>query len=178
MLFITVVTLVDCINTVHPDVNVTYMGRIYFDQEFSEKFKEELSPYIEDINGDEVKSILFTPLTISDEFKSEQDFAIQQKAQLEIAVGETFLFLMDEEYYEIYKDEGLFLDISQHIGESEPTYGFLLSESAIMRNLGIGQDANIYACVRVLTQGDEEKQKKVGSQNNAIKIISELYKKD
>ncbi|MDD3765983.1 MAG: hypothetical protein PHF89_02195 [Eubacteriales bacterium] len=177
VLLVAVYTLAECINSVEIDTTITYIGNSYFAQENIAAFEEVAAEIIDDVDGDGVRKVYFSPLVISDEIRSEQDMAIQQKIQLEIAVGDTFLYLMDKKLYESYKEMELFVDLSEHLGFTQPTYGVLVSEIEGFNILGIPEGKEIYAAVRVLTQGDEKKPDKVTMQNNAIKILKELYKK-
>ncbi|MDR0406120.1 MAG: hypothetical protein LBH54_04890 [Clostridiales bacterium] len=174
-LFIAAVTLVECATNVKTDATVTYIGGAYFDQTFSDGFESEMSQYIDDVNGDGVNKIFFSLLTLSEEVTSEQDIAMQQKAQLEIAVGETYLFLMDEGYYRLYQEQNLFEDAARHVGADEPLYGFAVNNSDFLKNLGFAPKSTVYAAVRVLTSGDEKKPQKVAQQNNAFKMLTRLY---
>ncbi|MCK9478104.1 MAG: hypothetical protein M0R40_01200 [Firmicutes bacterium] len=178
ILFIISYTAVECSKNVDPDVSVLYIGSTYFDNEFADKLEQRLSDCIEDINNDGVIKVQFSPIFISDEMKSEQDFAMQQKMQLEVAVGDSYLYLLDKKYYESYAKQDLFVDISPYIDANEPTYGLDAYDSPILQELGIKNDSQIYVAIRVLTQGDEKKQKKTANQVNAINIIKELYKND
>lgn len=177
VILISIYTIVECANKVDPDVTVTYIGSSYFDENFASSFEEKLSPLIVDADGDGIKKIFFSALTIGGEIRSEQDIAMQQKAQLEIAVGDTYLYLMDRQNFEMYQEQGVFENISQYLNETEPVYGVPAHKSAFLKELGIPNGSDIYVSVRVLTQGDEKKPKKVIQQNNAFLILEELYKK-
>lgn len=177
ILILLVYSIVECANKVNPDATVSYIGALYFGEEFSADFEQKLSDCIDDIDGDGIKKIIFNSLTLSDDVKSELDIAMQQKVQLEIAVGETYLYFMDKKYFDIYNEQGIFLDISEHVGEEgEPVYGIKAGKSPILHDLGIKEDTDVYVALRVMTAGDEKKAYKAASHANAVKIIKELYK--
>lgn len=176
VLLIMVYTITECVNAVTPDVTVSYVGGLYFGEEFSKQFEQMLCECIDDIDNDGIKKIQFNSLTVSDDIKSEQDIAMGQKVQLEIAVGDTYLYFMDKKQFDIYSQQEMFSDISEYIGEDGPIYGIKAGESPLLQSLGINPDTDIYTALRVMTIGDEKKPKKVASFNNAIKIIKELYR--
>lgn len=174
-LLIIIYSVVECANNVKPDATVTYVGSSYFAEEYIAAFEQELSGYIDDIDGDGNKNAMFTPLTVPEEVKSEQDIAMQQKIQIELAVGETYLYILDKKYFDLYNEQDLFLDISGYAGMPSPVYGIKAGESPVLRSLGISKDDEMYVAVRILTMGDEKKEKKVAAQENAIKILQYLY---
>ena len=79
ILILLVYSIVECANKVNPDATVSYIGALYFGEEFSADFEQKLSDCIDDIDGDGIKKIIFNSLTLSDDVKSEQDIAMQQK---------------------------------------------------------------------------------------------------
>mgnify|MGYP000982334966 CR=1 FL=1 len=178
ILLVMIISISECVNRDEPDADVTYFGGNYFSEDFSNGFREALSPIIEDVNGNGKKTLVFTPLTIGENVKSEQDIAIRQKAQLIIAVGESYLYIMDKEIFEHYKEQDLFADISGYIGGNEPVYGFPASQSMILKKLGMKDSEQAYVALRVMTLGDEKKADKVAFYDNAVRILIELHKKD
>lgn len=171
---ILVFSLVECANKVYPDLTVSYIGEKMFSEELSTKIKQTFEGYIDDATKNGKIDVEFMPLTISKEAKSEQDMAMMQKAQLEIAAGETYLYIMDKAYFEQYSKKGLFLNIADQLGKSGEVYGVPLNNSAVFSSFGIKSDADLYACVRVITLGNQKKETDIAKQNNAIKVIKKL----
>ncbi|OQB13608.1 MAG: hypothetical protein BWY15_01683 [Firmicutes bacterium ADurb.Bin193] len=175
ILFVIIVTLVECMNRIQPDTTVSYLGNISWTDEEIRSLELEFADYIDDVNGDGIKSVFFSPFTIPDRVETPEQAALLQRAQLETIAGESFLYFMDEHYFLLFEKQGLFTDISGIVGGDEPVYAYDISASGLKMTSG---DAKIYACVRALSQGDEKKEKKVAQQNNAFKILAEISKKD
>ncbi|NLB80604.1 MAG: hypothetical protein GX800_03080 [Clostridiaceae bacterium] len=175
VLLIVVYSAVECANRVTPDVSVTYIGSHFLNEDFVTNFEQQLSEGIEDINNDGIKNIQFLLIHISGEVKSEQDFAMQQKAQLEMTVGESTLFILDENHFNLFNEQGLFLDIAPFVGQEGPIYGLNASDSQILSDLGIQSDDDIYVVLRVLNQGDEKKEERVANHDNAKRILTQLF---
>jgi len=187
-------SLKDCANNITPDVNISYVGSGYMTEEVVQEFKDKLSDVIIDVNGDEKKEILFQVLTITDE-KSEANFVVQQKAVAEMAVGDTKLYLLDKESYQIFGTQGAFEpldDIAEKYGISAETdpdlwlkatgtnkehiYALPLKGSLLLKELQI-KDDDIYIALRPLSDKDKENQRKQQEYQNAKIIFEELLKK-
>jgi len=171
---ILIFSLVECANKVYPDLTVSYIGEKVFSEEVSTQLKQTFEGYIDDATKNGKIDVEFMPMTLSKDAKSEQDIAIVQKVQLEIAAGETYLYIMDKTYFEQYSKEGLFLNIADQLGKSGEIYGVPLNNSAVFSSLGIKNNADLYACVRVITLGNQKKEKDIAQQNNAINVIKKL----
>jgi len=171
---ILVVSLVECANKVYPDLSVSYIGEKAFNEEISANIKQTFVEYIDDATKNGKLDVEFMPITISKEVKSEQDMAMMQKAQLEIAAGESYLYIMDRAYFEQYAKEGLFLNIADKLGKSGEVFGVPLNNSSVFSSLGIKSNMDLYACVRVITLGNQKKAGEIARQNNAIKVILKL----
>ena len=177
VLFLLVYTLVECMNAVAIDSTVTYMGGTFFDQEITAEFEEAMSEVIDDTDGDGVKKVMFSSLLLTNELKSEQDMAMQQKAQIEVAAGETYLYIMDEEIFNQYCEQELFEDLAEYIDVSEGTFGVSVDELPELKSLGFSDNTKAYVGIRVMMRGDEGKAKKIIMRDNAIKILKNLHKK-
>jgi len=171
---ILIFSLVECANKVYPDLTVSYIGEKVFSEEVSDRLKQTFEGYIDDATNNGKIDVEFMPLTVSKEAKSEQDMAMMQKAQLEIAAGETYLYILDKAYFDQYQKEGLFINVADQLGKSGEVYGVSLNNSAVFSSLGIKSNADLYACVRVITLGNQKKAKDIAQQNNAIKVLKKL----
>lgn len=171
---ILVFSLVECANKVYPDLSVSYIGEKVFSEELSTNIKQTFAQYVDDATKNGKIDVEFMPITISKEVKSEQDMAMMQKAQLEIAAGESYLYIMDKAYFEQYAKEGLFLNIADKLGKSGEVFGLPLNNSSVFSSLGIKSNADLYAGVRVITLGNQKKAGDIAQQNNAIKVILKL----
>jgi len=167
-------SLVECANKVYPDLSSSYIGEKTFSEEISTKIEQTFVEYIDDATKNGTKDVSFTAITVSKEAKSEQDMAMIQKAQLEIAAGESYLYIMDKAYFEQYAKEGLFLNIADKLGKSGEIFGVPLNNSAVFSSLGLKSNMDLYAGVRVITLGNQKKEKEIAGQNNAIKVIIKL----
>ena len=99
VVIILIFSLVECANKVYPDLSVSYIGEKVFNEEISANIKQTFVQYVDDATKNGKLDVEFMPITISKEAKSEQDMAMMQKAQLEIAAGESYLYIMYKEYF-------------------------------------------------------------------------------
>ncbi len=176
LLAVTGFLVYDTVTTKTPDAEISYFGGGYFSNTFAASLVETLTPYIDDVNHDKQKLLVFSPMAVGNKIESEEDLATLQKAQLMMAVGESYLYFLDKHIFETYQAQGMFIDISQYLGKSAPTYGFLVSDSKILRNLGVSEDMDVYVALRVLPKDNEKNKKSVAVHSNALKILQELAK--
>lgn len=103
-----VMTVISLVNRVDPDLKILIAGKIYMaeTQTFAQKISEEL----ETVEHAQVQNIYLT-----DEAKSEVDYAMQSKFTVEIAAGNNDIFIIDEEKYFLLAKQGAFRPVKEFI---------------------------------------------------------------
>jgi hypothetical protein len=188
------ITLKDCANNVVPDITISYVGKNYIADEVGQKLKEKLSGVIQDINNDKKKELLFQPMTLSDEIRSEQDIAMQQKVMVTFAAGDTQIFLMDKTNFLRFAEQGAFqplddvaakcgVDINKNpeikLTARETTeahvYGVPLEGNSMLEEIGF-KTKDTYIALRILGEKDKQNEKKKVLYNNVYEIFQEIVK--
>ena len=191
-----VVTLKDCANNVMPDVSVAYIGANYIPEEVSQKFKDGIaaSGIVQDVNQDNQQELLFQSMIVSEDVKTQQDIAMQQKVMLVFFSGDTQLFLLDRENFEKFGIQGAFdpLDdwadkfgitaeknpeIKLTVEETTDThiYAIPLKGNGFLEKSGFKTE-NMYIAIRVQGEKDQEDSEKMAMYQNAYAILEELLK--
>ena len=92
VVFVLAVTITQCVQTVKPDVYIDLVTSVPV-TDSSIALDGVFDDVLTDVNEDEKKHISISTLYLSEEMKSEQDMAMQQKMMLELAAGDVSLFL-------------------------------------------------------------------------------------
>jgi|GEM_PF-218091 len=191
---ILIVTLKDCANNIPPDLQISYIGSSYIKDELVQAFEEKISNIITDTNNDGKKETLFQVLPITDEV-SEQNIAIQQKIMVELAAGETKLYLVDKQNLQKLGTQGVFEpldDVAEQYGidlNANPEVKFTVTDSTeahiyavplkgslLLKELQI-KDDDIYAAIRIMTDKQKQNEEKKLQYENARRALEELAKK-
>jgi len=104
-------TIVDVVTRINPDIDIMVASQYVFADEHVEEIKAKISEIIEDTNNDGRKTVQMSLLNTSTEPKDEMQIASQQKLYLEFAAGDSFIFFMDRELYEVYNGDDLFIEL-------------------------------------------------------------------
>lgn len=112
------VAVVQLTTKIRYDVTVTYIGTAEFEEENSTQFGNDFAEIIDDVNGNGRKDVLFQILAIAKPGMPMENpqytMGIETKKIIEIQMGETMLFLLDEEQaLQIYEHDiadGLFVE--------------------------------------------------------------------
>ena len=105
--------LKDCAANVSPDVTITYIGEHVVRNTVSNKLENYLleEELIEDANNDGETALFFQTLTVSNEIRSEQDMAMQEKIMLVLAAGDSQVYLLDRMQFERFVRQGVFASL-------------------------------------------------------------------
>ena len=183
-----VVTAVQCATKEKYDLNITCGGKIYYDTETIDKFKERVSPLAADVDGNGESSVFFQVLTISGERGQEQyDYAMQMKLDLEAQNDCSFIYIFDKERL----DRQLNLDYANEVyrpvsewapekcGTDETVKGFdgveyavSLENSSLLKELGMN-NKDTYAVIMLNNKEDE---KNIKAYESSVNILKEIVK--
>ncbi len=194
IIIVIAITLKDCANNVTPDVSLAYVGNKYISEETSKKLSESLSSsdIISDINNDGKYVVSFTPLNISNDIRSEQDMAMQQKVMIMIAAGEIQVFFVNKQYLEVFSKQGALMPLDKIAKEheidvhktpeikvaiedsnEEHIFAIPLEGNEKMAVLGINSK-DLYIAIRAHNDKGKKNNKNAAIYDNAYKILEEL----
>ncbi len=171
MLVMLTFTIVQCATMVRPDAVVDYIGsELYWDSEMIAEFEEELSIYIDDVNGDGQNAVAFQPLSFDIE---NPDPNMVQKVFIELAEGDARLLILDKAVFDNYAQHDLFEDLSPKLSLNEPTYYVSMENCRFVTEHGISDlFDDVVVCIKAIRPGKE--QKLAAAQSNAYKILNYL----
>lgn len=187
VLFVMIVSISQCVQTVKPDVTVDMVTSGAVTENMFEA-DEHFGEIITDVNKDGNKHIVWSNLYITEEAKSEQDVATQQKMMIELAAGDVTLFLFDKNNLDRYITQDAyspladFIDIAPYEAEEGrlverdgTVYAISLKGSQKLADMGFVTD-DLYAAFRFVPEKSAKDEKKMAEYDNAAIILQELLK--
>jgi hypothetical protein len=162
VLLLAAITVRDVVTRVKPDIDITIASQFVFPEETVDGLKSKFEAVIDDADGDGRKYIQFNSLNVAIPPKDEMQMAASQKLQLEFAAGDSFIFFMDKELFDIYDSEDMFITLKG--GENYIPLREIpgLAEFDII-------NSDLALCVRNLRHDEKE-----AKFQNTEKIIKEL----
>ena len=159
VLILVVSTIVEVVNRENPDYQIGLVAAFPFAEEFKGELKEKLEISIDDINNDDKKIVQFLDVTTSAAPQDEMQMAASQKLFLEFSAGDTFIYIMDKELYQMYDEQDIFQKI-----KGEET-AIPVSEIDFFKDMDVYNSDNLVLCMRHL------RQKEKISVDNAHKLL-------
>jgi hypothetical protein len=150
VLVIAVTSIIDVVNKVHPDINLSVVTEYGVPDEQKQFLKTSIESIISDINNDGKKVAEIQVLNASLNPKDEMQMAANQKLFLEFAAGEGFIFIMDKALYENYAKQDIFMPLKNNI-----TF-ISANEIAFLDGTSFKNDKFVFA-VRNKRQKEDEK---------------------
>lgn len=190
------ITLKDCAANISPDVTISYIGGSYVPEDVSLALKEKLmeAGIVQDANRDGKNELVFQAMTLSDEIKSEQDIAMQQKVMVVLATGDSQVFLLDKTYFTRYGEQGAFepldnlvdrygIDFEKHpeikltVSEMNETHVYALpvKGNKLLEDLGFKTE-DTYIAIRAQGVQEKQKEKQRIINENAYAVLNEIMK--
>ena len=117
-LIVIIIGIRDCANAITPDITVAFMSESYVDEFSAQEFiREKYESMVPDINGDG-KSIINPDIYYVNLNPTDQmEISLQQKIGVMFAAGEFDIYIMDQGYFDRYKDQGLFFPLDEFLEE-------------------------------------------------------------
>ena len=176
-----VYTVNTIVNQVNPDISIDFFGGIYMEQDANSKFKNYFSTIINDIDGKDGKVVttvqrMQTSLMGDD---SEIEQALAQALMIELTVGESYLYIVNDYYLNDFENSGVLLDLSTIQPELEAgTLSFKIDDNELLKHFADTATEPLYLCVRDVTPAVRESQleKAQAMCENAKLIFKEFYK--
>lgn len=187
VVFVLAVTITQCVQTVKPDVYIDLVTSVPV-TDSSIALDGVFDDVLTDVNEDEKKHINISTLYLSEEMKSEQDMAMQQKMMLELAAGDVTLFIFDKTNLDRYITQDAysplsdFIDLAPYQGmdgklieRDGVPYAISLKGSKKLQELGFATD-DLYGAFRFVPEKAAKDEKKMMEYQNAAAILTELLK--
>lgn len=119
-------TLTQCITQVRPDVTILYVAQMdaehpdtYVTDEHAQYMSEVLGPSMPDMNGDGKNTALVMSLMFEPEGQETQmTMALQAKLMAELAVGDAFILITDDKWYDSFVENGTLAPMTDVQGTS------------------------------------------------------------
>ncbi|GEM_PF-3618123 len=121
-----------------PDIKITTATPYYFSEEILEYMESDLLTVVKDVSGDGIVSIQANPIMIGDN-STDMSSTADQKVALSFLDGETTLYIIDDEVYQIYLAQDGFEKLENYgidPAETDDGYSIVVSAAAV-----IGEDA-------------------------------------
>ena len=177
----TVYTVTTIVNQVDPDISIDIYGGVYMDPETNQKFKEYFSTIVNDIDGKNGKVVdvvqRMQSSLMGNDVEVEQ--AIGQSIMIELTVGESYVYIVNEEYLDDFENSGVLLDLSTIEPELEKgTLSLRIDDNELLKHFAGGVTEPLYLCVRDVTPAvrDSQLEKANAMCENAKIIFKEFYK--
>lgn len=187
VVFVLAVTITQCVQTVKPDVYIDLVTSVPV-TDSSIALDGVFDDVLTDVNEDEKKHISISTLYLSEEMKSEQDMAMQQKMMLELAAGDVSLFIFDKTNLDRYITQDAYSPLSDFIDltpyqamdgklveRDGVPYAISLKGSKKLQELGFATD-DLYGAFRFVPEKAAKDEKKMMEYQNAAAILTELLK--
>lgn len=102
-------TAVDMLTKVKPDISLCFAGEFLLSDEESSLLTERVKQAVTDINGDGEVNVEFLEMVMNaGQAQDEMQMANQQKLYLQFAAGDSYLFVLDRDLFEVYDEQNLF----------------------------------------------------------------------
>ena len=176
-----IVGIKGCFFDKKPDLLVTYIGQSGVDYGELEKYRQEISDVVGDINNDGKSYVEISPNVFSTDLSSPRDTAEIQAAATKMIVGASRLFLIEKNLLKFYTDRGLFIpldgivsqDVEGAVYEDGKMVLVPLAGSENVKKLGLVPD-NLYAGIRVITVYEENNKEVLHQNQGAISLLQYL----
>lgn len=185
-------TIRDCSNNVEPDMSIRGILNFYVPEQSQQALEQALydAGMVADWNGDGEQSCSIQMLTIPEEIKTEQDMAVQMQVTLGFAAEDTVLYLVNEEFLELYDGQGMFDALDSFVAQNgvpqEACYagpetgaciGVSLQGNQLLEQCGINTD-ELYLGMRMMRQNEQDDPEALEMFERSRQIAAYLYQQN
>ncbi len=161
------------------DLTVCFAGDNLISEQADERLCDMLSEVIDDINGDGEKNVKIIQNIIGNTDDYEIAMAVEQKFQLELLAGDSYLYIISKERADSLVNnssaEGLFEETEGWCGRSgENEFFIAVEESEALKNAGVIYNG-LYAGVRNFVAGRDDETEQ-GFRSNALLAAQAILK--
>ncbi len=157
--------LCECMLKVHYDLNISLYSTVMVSDLQTDSLTEEFSKHISDITGNGKNEVEITYNFANFDVPSEQNQAVVLKLTAELAGGNSFGYIFDEEFL-------------NYLSEKNPECienAILISDVPLIKNaLEIKDGQKFYWVTKPLYEAEVNKPKKVAMHKNAVEIAKYL----
>lgn len=169
---------VSCARTIDYDLEMYYFGSKQLSSDVFDNTAAEFRELADDADGKAGVNAICLNLAIVDESEatSEVDLVMNSKVHIEIAEGDGYLYIMNDDIYGYCMEAELLEDISKYTGDKSAVYCVEITNNNIMKSLGYTTGEKLYMGVRVLNNNRIGKEIYEKKHNNAMKVIEYICK--
>lgn len=139
------------------DLTMGFISKQQFAYDLFELDKQQIAGPLDDVDGDNEKNITIDIMSVSPTIKNVDDMNMQEKIMLSFAVGDTRLYILEEEYAVDYAEMFYPLDDELSASQLEDAVKFQgkavaasLKNSALIKKWGLRGDELYIAVVDVV----------------------------
>lgn len=183
VILVTGYTVRECAKKVNPDISINFVAEKFLSKDAVNSITEYFKPLINDVDGKDGNNVTVVQYTVSDSSENGTDMqmavAMREAILLELALGESYIYIVDDTQIELFKQSEVLLDLSEISDLPKNTYSLDIQNNKLFSELtNITFDCPVHLCVRTLTESLSEKDIKraKAQQENAIIIFNEFYK--
>lgn len=168
--FAILITAVQCATKPKYDLTVNYFAEVYYPEETLTNVANELTPYIEDLDGNGEKSIFIQQMNIGGGAnQAEMDYAMQVKHDMQLTEASSYVYIYDTAQAELMFGRESAGDIYENVSSwTDDEYpadmlicaddgtpvGVSLKNSTVLKNAGINAD-DLFIGVTVTAKDDD-----------------------
>lgn len=173
LIAIIICAAVSCNRKTVYDCEIYYMSDTHFESKVFDNVEKALEDVVDDADGKQGVQVAFSDFTVVPDSgaTSDIDLYMTAKVQAEIAEGDGYLYVMNEEWKDFCESSGLMEDISKYTGEESPFYSFEITDNKFLNELGVKDDQKLYVGIRMLNNNRLDDKIEINKHNNAIKVL-------
>lgn len=170
-----IVGIRQCMTRITPDLSVSVATSKIISDDMADSMKNAFTDIIDDVDGKNGKVInVYTMDLPSGEMVNGFEMNSTQQLFLEMAAGESYLYIMDREQFVASRDSGIFADISDITEEEEPSYYINVTDSKFLNDLGFKPEFTVCAGVREIPESRKDMDFEKEKQDNARKVLRKI----
>ena len=164
-----------CVTRVTPDLSVSIAVAHGIPDEVISGMENSFAEVIDDIDGKNgVVADVYTVDLPSGGVSNGFEVNSAQQLFLEMAAGESYLYIMDRDRFVASRNSGIFTDISDITDGDEPTYYIDVTGNKYLESLGFKTDYTVCAGVRNIPESRKKMKNEDKKQENALKLLKKI----
>lgn len=170
---IVTISCISCARKIEYDCEIYYLSDKHFMSDVYDNVENALVDVIDDVDGKHGNIVAFHDYTAvsKDAVSNDIDLVMTSKIHMEVANGNGYLYVMNEEWYNFCVKNELLEDISEFTGDKNPIYCFEITDNKFLNELGVKDNGKLYIGLRCMNYDDIDDNKHVKKYNNAKKVI-------
>jgi hypothetical protein len=175
-IFMVVTTITQCANRTEYDLKLTVVteNEVVFTQ--TDIMTEYAQKIIDDATGNGINEVLVTPINVGSESDAEYQSAQMTKLTVEMAVPESYVFIMNRHIADMAIENEILEETSNWAGDSESDgYVISLKGNERIREFGLNPDGEeLFIGVVPVFEKNIEKELEIRRHENGVKLARNL----